>query len=45
MSKEEIESFEWGTDFIKPEEANAIIFTKHFADSRGYPKRALTMRL
>ena len=40
MSKEEIDSFlNGGTDFIKPEEANAIIFTKHFTDSRGYPQK------
>lgn len=40
MSNEEISSFlSGGDDFIKPEEAKAIIFAQHFADSRGYPKR------
>src|SRR5690606_8337909 len=39
MSNEEISSFLSGEDnFIKPEEAKAIIFAQHFADSRGYPK-------
>jgi AhpD family alkylhydroperoxidase len=39
MSNEEISSFlSGGVDFIKPEEAKAIIFAQHFADSRGYPK-------
>lgn len=40
MSNEEISSFLRGEDnFIKPEEAKAIIFAQHFADSRGYPKK------
>ncbi len=40
MSGEEIASFlSGGTDFIKPEEAKAIMFAQHFADSRGYPKK------
>ena len=39
MSNEEISSFLIGEeDFIKPEEAKAIMFAQHFADSRGYPK-------
>lgn len=41
MSNEEIGSFlGGGTDYIKPEEAKAIIFSQHFADSRGYPDKA-----
>jgi len=40
MSSEEISSFLSGKDnFIKPEEAKAIMFSQHFADSRGYPKK------
>lgn len=40
MNNEEISSFlSGGTTFIKPEEAKAIIFAQHFADSRGYPKK------
>lgn len=40
MSNEEISSFLSGEDdFIKPEEAKAIMFAQHFADSRGYPKK------
>lgn len=40
MSNEEISSFlSGGGDFIKPEEAKAIIFAQHFADSKGYPKK------
>lgn len=40
MSNEEISSFlSGGESFIKPEEAKAIMFAQHFADSRGYPKR------
>lgn len=40
MSNEEISSFLSGGDsFIKPEEAKAIMFAQHFADSRGYPKK------
>ena len=39
MSGEEISSFlSGGVDYIKPEEAKAIMFAQHFADSRGYPK-------
>lgn len=39
MSGAEISSFLSGADdFIKPEEAKAIVFAQHFADSRGYPK-------
>src|SRR5690606_18811403 len=40
MSGEEISSFLSGGDqFIKPQEAKAIMFAQHFADSRGYPKK------
>lgn len=40
MSNEEITSFLSGDDsFIKPEEAKAILFAQHFADSRGFPKK------
>ncbi|MDD2584147.1 MAG: carboxymuconolactone decarboxylase family protein [Bacteroidales bacterium] len=40
MSNEEITSFLSGGDqFIKPEEAKAIMFAQHFADSRGFPKK------
>ena len=40
MSNEEISSFlSGGDDFIKPEEAKAILFAQHFADSRGFPKK------
>ena len=40
MSREEISSFLNGDDnYIKPEEAKAILFAQHFADSRGYPKK------
>ena len=40
MSNEEISSFLCGgIDYIKPEEAKAIIFAQHFADSRGYPEK------
>jgi AhpD family alkylhydroperoxidase len=40
MSNEEISSFLGGGDqFIQPEEAKAILFAQHFADSRGYPKK------
>lgn len=40
MSNEEINSFLSGGDsFIKPEEAKAILFAQHFAESRGYPKK------
>ena len=38
MSNEEISSFlSGGNEYIKPEEAKAIIFAQHFADARGYP--------
>lgn len=41
MSNDEISSFlSGGIDYIKPEEAKAIIFAQHFADSRGYPEKA-----
>ena len=40
MSNEEISSFLSGNnDYIKPEEAKAIIFAQHFADNRGYPEK------
>lgn len=40
MSNEEISSFlSGGSSFIKPEEAKAILFAQHFADSRGFPKK------
>ena len=40
MSNEEISSFLSGDDnFVKPEEAKAIMFAQHFADSRGFPKK------
>lgn len=43
MSNEEISSFLGSggdvANYIKPEEAKAIIFAQHFADSRGYPER------
>jgi AhpD family alkylhydroperoxidase len=40
MSGEEISSFLRGDNaFIKPEEAKAIMFAQHFADSRGFPKK------
>lgn len=40
MSNEEISSFLSGGDnFIKPEEAKAIMFVQHFADYRGKPKQ------
>lgn len=40
MSGEEISSFLSGDgNFIKPDEAKAIMFAQHFADSRGYPKK------
>lgn len=39
MSNAEIVSFlSGGDEFIKPEEAKAILFAQHFADSRGFPK-------
>ncbi|HLW15141.1 MAG TPA: carboxymuconolactone decarboxylase family protein [Flavobacteriaceae bacterium] len=40
MTGAEISSFLSGGDqFIKPEEAKAIMFAQHFADARGYPKK------
>lgn len=40
MSNEEISSFlSGGDEFIKPEEAKAILFAQHFADSRGLPEK------
>ena len=40
MSNEEITSFlSGGEEFIKPEEAKAILFVQHFADSRAFPKK------
>jgi len=40
MSNEEISSFLSGeSSFIKPEEAKAILFAQHFADSRGITKK------
>lgn len=40
MSDDEINGFLSGsTDFTKPEEAKAILFAQHFADSRGFPKK------
>ncbi|HCX98786.1 MAG TPA: alkylhydroperoxidase [Bacteroidales bacterium] len=40
MSNEEINSFLSGAgDFTKPEEAKAIMFAQHFADSRAFPKK------
>ena len=40
MSNEEISSFLGGDDqFVKPEEAKAILFAQHFADTRGYPQK------
>lgn len=41
MSNEEITSFLSGDgNFTKPEEAKAIMFAQHFADSRGFPKKS-----
>lgn len=40
MSNEEINSFLVGDGrFINPEEAKAIVFAQHFADSRGLPNQ------
>lgn len=40
MSNEEISSFLSGGDnFIKAEEAKAIMFAQHYADSRAFPKK------
>ena len=39
MGNEEIHSFLSGDgNFVKPEEAKAILFAQHFADTRGFPK-------
>lgn len=40
MSNEEIASFLSGGDnFIKPEEAKALMFVQHFAEAKGFPKK------
>lgn len=40
MSNEEIMSFlSGGNQFVKPEEAKAIMFAQHFAESKGFPKK------
>ena len=40
MSNEEINRFLSGSDdYTKEEEAKAIMFAQHFADSRGFPKK------
>jgi AhpD family alkylhydroperoxidase len=40
MSNDEIHSFLSGDgDFVKPEEARAIVFAQHFAARRGFPKK------
>ena len=40
MSNEEIGSFLCGSDeYMKPEEAKAIVFAQHFAESKGRPKK------
>lgn len=40
MSNKEISSFlSGGEEFIKPNEAKAILFAQHFADSRAFPKK------
>ncbi len=40
MTNEEITTFLSGGDqFVQNEEAKAIMFAQHFADSRGYPKK------
>lgn len=40
MSNEEINSFLNGEDkFIQEEEARAILFAQHFAETRGYPEK------
>lgn len=41
MSNEEISSFLSGKDsFIKPEEAKAVLFAQHFADTTGFPSKS-----
>ncbi len=40
LSRDEIRSLlNGGEEFIKPEEAKAIVFVQHFADTRGLPQR------
>lgn len=40
MSSEEISSFlSGGDEFIRADEAKAILFAQHFADSKGFPKQ------
>lgn len=40
MSNEEIVSFlSGGVEFVKPEEAKAIMFVQHFAESSGVPRK------
>lgn len=40
MSNEEISSFLSGEDnFIRPEEAKAIMFAQHFAEAKGHPEQ------
>ncbi len=42
MNNDEINSFlseDGGGDFIRPDEAKAIVFAQHFADSKGWPKQ------
>jgi AhpD family alkylhydroperoxidase len=40
MSNEEISSFlSGGDEFIELDEARAIMFAQHFADSKGFPKK------
>lgn len=40
MTNQEISSFLSGGDqFVQNEEAKAIMFVQHFADTRGYPKK------
>lgn len=40
MSNEEISSFlSGGSEYIKSDEAKAIIFAQHFADARGFSKK------
>lgn len=40
MSNEEIHSFLNGDgEFLKEEEARAIVFAQHFANTRGFPKK------
>jgi hypothetical protein len=40
MSSEEINSFLSGDrTFINKEEAKAIVFAQHYADTRGFPKK------